>query len=87
MFERCYCHMQMHGKTRTVITAIQPEKVQQEQDDDEAVGQAFPLMAERSFAREFFHLVLNAGWTEAVLPSLVLLLVFVATTPLCCIPC
>lgn len=51
----------MHGKMRTVITAVQPEKVQQEQDDDEAVGQSFPLMAERSFAREFFHLVLNAG--------------------------
>lgn len=44
-----------------MITAVQPDKVQQEQDDDEAVGQSFPLMAERSFAREFFHLVLNAG--------------------------
>ena len=55
------CNLQVQGKMRTVITALQPDKRQQEQEDDDAAASAFPIMAERSFAREFFHMVLNAG--------------------------
>lgn len=70
MLRECWIHtactnkvsnLQVQGKMRTVITALQPEKVQQDQDDNDAAASAFPIMAERSFAREFFHLVLNAG--------------------------
>lgn len=48
---------------RSVITAIKPEQNAQEQQDQDvtAARQTGPLMAERSFAREFFHLVVNAG--------------------------
>ena len=52
------CCLQVQGSDRTTIRAVKPKS---EQADAQGSANAWPLVAEQSFAREFYHVVLNAG--------------------------
>lgn len=50
--------LQVQGSDRTTIRAV---KRKSEEADAQASASAWPLVAEQSFAREFYHVVLNSG--------------------------
>ena len=52
------CCLQVQGSDRTTIRAVKPKS---EEADAQDSANAWPLVAEQSFAREFYHVVLNAG--------------------------
>lgn len=57
--------LKVQGSDRTTIRAVKPKS---EDADAQGSTSAWPLVAEQSFAREFFHVVLNAG--RLILPQL-----------------
>ncbi|KAL3130549.1 hypothetical protein ABBQ38_008357 [Trebouxia sp. C0009 RCD-2024] len=50
--------LKVQGSDRTTIRAVKPKC---EEADAQGSASAWPLVAEQSFAREFYHVVLNAG--------------------------
>lgn len=52
------CCLQVQGSDRTTIRAVKPKS---EEAEAQASANAWPLVAEQSFAREFYHVVLNSG--------------------------
>ncbi|KAL0049611.1 hypothetical protein WJX82_006036 [Trebouxia sp. C0006] len=59
-------HM-VQGSERTTIRAVKPSK---DGSDEQDSANCWPLVAEQSFAREFFHIVLNAGDEGIVMSEL-----------------
>ncbi|KAL0040405.1 hypothetical protein WJX77_006212 [Trebouxia sp. C0004] len=59
-------HM-VQGSERTTIRAVKPSK---DGSDERDSANCWPLVAEQSFAREFFHIVLNAGEEGIVMSEL-----------------
>ncbi|KAA6420263.1 MAG: hypothetical protein FRX49_09747 [Trebouxia sp. A1-2] len=59
-------HM-VQGSERTTIRAVKPSK---DGSDERDSANYWPLVAEQSFAREFFHIVLNAGEEGIVMSEL-----------------